>query len=122
MPRLAILLLCAPFAAVAAGTDLLPGRLFNSPEERHRLEQAPPAPEPDEPQPASRTVRLDGIVLRSDGAVSIWINGRPHENASADDLHILPGAVPGSARIITRDRREFLLHVGESLLIAEPAR
>lgn len=66
-PLLASLLLVAQPEAWA---DL--GRLFYTPEERARLDRAPGAGEPAAQAP--RTV--NGIVRRSDGQGTVWIDGR----------------------------------------------
>ena len=67
-----------------AGAPL--GRLFFTPERRAELERqrrgdvraALPAGE-------NRRLRLDGFVTRSGGGGTVWLNGRPQDQAAADD-------------------------------------
>ena len=73
------------------------GRLFYTPAQRAQLEAArarnvtqaagPAAPTIDQPQ------RFDGVVIRSDGASTSWINGRPHTGVSG-----AAGLKPGQVR------------------------
>ena len=89
----AALVLAVVSALVAAPAEAQQrlGRLFFSPEERLALEEArreyelrgEVAPEPDEPletapaEPAVLRLGVDGVVLRSDGLESTWVNGSP---------------------------------------------
>jgi len=50
------------------------GRLFFTPEERAELDRAPTERIAAD-APTTRT--LDGIVRRSDGSATVWINGQP---------------------------------------------
>ena len=56
-----------------------PGRLFYTPAQRAQLEAARTGvPEPRTKAPAARAsepVQFDGIVVRSDGRTTTWING-----------------------------------------------
>ncbi len=74
----------ATFPAVAQAQAL--GRLFTTPEERQMLEalrRQPPKPEtepvvdaaPVEPAPVVPQVTVDGLVRRSRGQSTVWING-----------------------------------------------
>lgn len=73
------LCLCGPGLA-APGSPDLPGRLFYTPAERAQLEQArarlatPQAPAARTEPPAP--LRYDGVVIRSDGRSTYWIDGR----------------------------------------------
>jgi len=72
------------------------GRLFTTPEERYRLDQgrgliAAPAPvpkpvpvaeaqQPPQPrQPPPAPVTVDGVIRRSDGRATVWIDGQPQD-------------------------------------------
>ncbi|GAA5170218.1 hypothetical protein [Viridibacterium curvum] len=118
---LGLLLLTGLPAAMAADKpwreDL--GRLFLTPEKRALLDElrrnnARITPSAEQPE----NLRLDGIVRRSNGRQTIWINGQ----AYGDDAPITSND-ERSARIITGDRKGARLKVGESLRIApaEPA-
>ena len=70
---LCLTLLCGP------GRSEELGRLFFTPQERADLDRRGVQREPAASQaPAETTqVRLDGIVRRSDGSATVWLNGRP---------------------------------------------
>jgi hypothetical protein len=86
-------------AAVAAAQDSL-GRLFLTPEQRASLDAArdkamQPAPRPAQaqaPAPAAsalppKVITLNGIVRRSDGETTVWVNDRPlHDDFRQADI------------------------------------
>lgn len=83
---------------VAAPTD--PGRLFFTPAQRAQLEAArarnvtPPGPghlSSTDSGPAP--LRYDGVVIRSDGTTTRWIDGKPQRDGSA-----VSGLRPGQIR------------------------
>jgi len=91
-------------AAAVSGTCLAadPGRLFYTPEQRAQLEAArarnvtqvkPVAPTRVAPEVAPTTVRFDGMVVRSDGKNTRWVNGQPQTGASG-----VAGLKPGQIR------------------------
>jgi len=95
------------------------GRLFFTPAQRHALdagkrigETAPRAPEPRGPQ----EVRLDGVVTRSDGESTVWVNGHPSDLSPLPNIGVSVGTDPASAQIrvpgIPGGRR---ISVGQSL-------
>lgn len=97
-------LLLAGAAPGHAQTDAI-GRLFYTPEQRALLEQArvrkitqlgeparAPAASPAAPAvPAPR--RFDGVVIRSDGQATRWVDGRPEVGPSS-----VTGLKPGQTR------------------------
>ena len=79
-----------------------PGRLFYTPEQRARLE----ATRAHKPSPSKAPVAafdsppivFDGVVKRSDGAATSWINGRPHSGTSqANGLR--PGQIRAAGKV-----------------------
>ncbi len=79
-------------AAVDAPTD--PGRLFFSPAERAQLERARTrAAAGGAGVTASAVLRYDGLVVRSDGATTRWIDGRAEVGAARAN-----GLKPGQLR------------------------
>lgn len=78
--------------AVPAALAQVPqlGRLFSTPEQRAQLDAqrygsppsspalAPPAPPPPPPPPAP-PVELNGLVQRSSGRSTVWLNGTPQQ-------------------------------------------
>ena len=98
-PILGLLLatLGAANASHAAGL----GRLFYTPAQRTQLEAArarnvtqasPAAPAIARPQ------RFDGVVIRSDGASTSWINGRPQTGVSGA-AGLKPGQVRSAGKV-----------------------
>jgi len=96
-----ILLMLPAGACLAEPADL--GRLFYTPAQRTALEGARArkvsrltdtgkATEPAT-APAPAPQRFDGIVIRSDGAATRWVNGQPEVGASS-----VPGLKPGQVR------------------------
>ncbi len=88
--------LCLCGSGFAASPD--PGRLFYTPAERARLEAArvrtvtrPGAADSEYSAPAP--IHYDGIVTRSDGQTTRWVDGR----AQAGDARVL-GLKPGQIR------------------------
>jgi hypothetical protein len=91
-------LLAAAASASAAPPD--PGRLFFTPSQRAQLEAArirSAAPASTGTQAAGGDAppaqRYDGVVIRSDGRTTRWIDGKPQP-----DGNIAPGLKPGQVR------------------------
>lgn len=85
----ALLIACCAVTALVQAQPPQLGRLFSSPEERAQLDasrsgtppagtaQAPPAPPPP-PQPAP-PLELNGLVQRSSGRSTVWLNQTPQQ-------------------------------------------
>ncbi|HTQ76776.1 MAG TPA: hypothetical protein VMI15_02025 [Burkholderiales bacterium] len=123
MSRAASLLLALALLAPAAVRAQELGRLFFTPEQRAALDARRKARVPDRPAAApvveSPVTRINGVVRRSHGNSTIWVNGQPlPEGAQAEGARIEPGAPTAPARVsvtvgesdVHRD-----LKVGESL-------
>ena len=103
-----VLLLLVAWPATAADTDL--GRLFFTPAERKALEEArkrniraevQAAEKPAQPtRPPLRSVTLSGVVRRSDGESTVWINGKPVDGVTADGLKVRVTAGQQAAVIV----------------------
>jgi hypothetical protein len=92
------LLLLAPATGVLA-QEL--GRLFFTPEQRAALDARRKARVPDTPTVAvvaSPTTRVDGLVRRSGGPSTVWVNGAPLGEHGPEAPRILPGAA-GDPRV-----------------------
>lgn len=93
MKRLLLLLLVS---ASAQAQEAKLGRLFFSPEQRAQLDaQRYGAPSADKPAPAPSpepppAVELNGLVQRSSGHSTIWLNQTPH-NDSKGTLRLSDG-------------------------------
>jgi hypothetical protein len=100
------------------------GRLFFSPAQRAQLEearrrniraeelasQAASKPKP----PRARHVTVNGLIMRSDGASMIWVNGKPVESQTVEGLRVSPTASRES--VVLRDAekgRALRLKVGQ---------
>lgn len=120
---LAALLLCHACAPLAAEPL---GRLFFTPDERARLDvlrrqPAPrPAPEaaPQDSAPPSMTVRYSGMVRRSDGRSTVWINDRPVNDAGEATGARARVEADGAARITLPHQGSVRLKVGQTAEIA----
>jgi hypothetical protein len=100
-PRRAVplsLLLLATLGVWGSSLAADPGRLFYTPDQRAQLEAArarnvtqvrQAAPDTGAPRP----IRYDGVLIRSDGAGTRWVNGLPQIGTSA-----VAGLKPGQIR------------------------
>ncbi|HWR78358.1 MAG TPA: hypothetical protein VN283_14240 [Thiobacillus sp.] len=75
----------------------MPGRLFYTPEQRAQLEAARDRNvtqvRQSAPDVAPPPLRFDGMVIRSDGTRTRWVNGQPQVGASG-----VAGLKPGQIR------------------------
>lgn len=81
----------------------LSGRLFYTPEQRAQLEAARTRNVTQPRQQASTeaeppAVRFDGLVIRSDGAGTRWVNGRPQVGTSGV-AGLKPGQIRASGKV-----------------------
>lgn len=97
----------------AKATAPLLGRLFMSPERRQLLDRQRLLDIRDAAGPETDKVELNGVVQRSSGRNSVWINQRM-QDPDAGGVRLQPGQ-PGSARIEMEQTPAVQLRVGESL-------
>lgn len=116
---LLVLMLAVP-PAWAADTSL--GRLFFTPAERKALEEArrknvrAEVQAPDKPVRQPMTdVTVSGVVRRSDGESTVWVNGKPVDGATADGLKVRITAGQQAAVIVQEpgQGRTVRLKVGQ---------
>ncbi|WP_156894755.1 hypothetical protein [Janthinobacterium sp. 1_2014MBL_MicDiv] len=114
------LLLGAASAVHAQGQPL--GRLFSSPEQRAQLDAqrygpppgapvlAPPPPPP--PPPPAPPVELNGVVQRSSGRSTIWLNQTPQQEPHNQ---LTPGkaGAPGSLTLRLSNGQLVVLKPGQ---------
>lgn len=125
MRRFLALLALIPIAA-AAGEPL--GRLFFTPAQRTQLDaaraeksRAPAAAEAEEPQPLPQVITYSGIVRRSDGKTTVWINNRPAEDGRSTESPALASRVHPDGSVVLRlpqNERPVRLRVGQSVDLA----
>jgi hypothetical protein len=108
------------------------GRLFFSADERALLDNArrqkiklheEPAPaavtatiEPPRPAPPPENLSVSGVVKRSDGVSTVWINKKPVDGKSEiADGKKLTGVFPGGKVVVRHpeDKRKIVLKVGQ---------
>lgn len=95
-----VLALCLGSAGTGMAAPADPGRLFYTPAQRAQLEAARArdvTPSGPGQQPASDSapapLRYDGVVIRSDGKTTRWIDGKARRDGSA-----VSGLKPGQVR------------------------
>lgn len=125
MSRLLALLLLVALAGPCLGEEAPLGRLFLSPEQRVALDnarrnriraEAIAAAADKKPKiPPARSITINGIVSRSDGESTVWVNGRPTDGETEDGLRVAvsPG---GQSSIVVREPekgRKVRLKVGQ---------
>ncbi|OYY81228.1 MAG: hypothetical protein B7Y33_02150 [Hydrogenophilales bacterium 16-62-9] len=91
--------MCLCGSGFAAPSDL-PGRLFYTPAQRAQLETARArnvtqraGPKQDKPASPPAPLRFDGVVIRSDGQSTRWVDGKAEVGASS-----VTGLKPGQIR------------------------
>lgn len=102
-PRRAVRIFLVLLAASGAGGGSIaastadPGRLFYTPAQRAQLEAARARNitqiTPGTPESGPPPQRFDGIVVRSDGSTTRWVNGQPQVGTSG-----VAGLKPGQIR------------------------
>jgi len=115
MSKLRALLLIVALVAPSASVAQELGRLFFTPEQRKALDARRKARVPDKPVAAavvaSPTTRVDGLVKRSGGPSTVWVNGEALTEGSGDAPRIAP-----SLSVTLRDGgRRTALKPGEIL-------
>jgi len=112
-------LACLALAASAHAAEPM-GRLFFSPAERAALDEARRKPEPvvvippAPPPPPPEIVTINGVVRRSDGTTTVWINDRPvTDSRAATGVVLTPPKRNDAARVGLR-----VPQVGRSVEIA----
>src|SRR5574341_1472902 len=94
------------------------GRLFFTPDQRQALDARRKARMPDKPTApvvTSPTTRLDGYVQRSGGRSTVFINGEPVPEGSAEAPRIDPGRGDGRVSIGVGEGARRPLKPGEAV-------
>jgi hypothetical protein len=102
----------------------LPGRLFYTPDQRDQLESARTynitqlagKNKGGSPDGAPAPLRFDGMVIRSDGKTTRWVDGRPQAGASG-----VAGLKPGQIRADGRVYEPYQVLRPRPAAPAEPA-
>lgn len=110
--------LLAALPGTAAAEQL--GRLFLTPERRAVLERQRQTNVQEQAQAQAlegATMSLDGVIVRSSGKNTVWVNGRPqNENATGTGVQAgVTAREPGHATLVTGEEAPTALRVGESI-------
>jgi len=110
-----ILMAMAVVATCAHAEPL--GKLFFTPERRAALERQRQLNIQETRAPEEAAVRLDGIVTRSSGRNTVWINGRPQNEGAAGNgvTAAVTQKDPAHAVVTPGDDPAASLKVGESI-------
>ncbi len=93
--RYAIALLLIATTSTPLGHAEVLGRLFLTPAKRTQLEQQRAYNLEEQKTLEGSTVRLDGVIVRSSGKKTVWINGHPqHDNSN--ELGVSAQVAPGN--------------------------
>lgn len=115
---LMLLALIAVHPGSAAAEQL--GRLFFTPERRAVLERQRQTNVQEQAQTQAlegATMSLDGVITRSSGKATVWVNGRP-QNEDTAGTGVQAGVSarePGRATLLTGEEAPAALRVGESI-------
>jgi len=106
--------------ALSSGSQVLAeplGRLFLTPERRATLERQRQLNIQSAQTLEGTVMSLDGIVTRSSGKTTVWINQHPqHENAAGTGVTAtLATKAPGGAVLTPSDEAPTPLRVGEAI-------
>jgi hypothetical protein len=104
-------------AEPSAGTEPALGRLFLTPEWRGALERQRQLNIQQTRSIEGDTVRLDGVVVRSSGKSTVWINNRPQIESARDSgvTAATSRRQPGRATVSTGAEPPVDLKVGATL-------
>lgn len=123
---LALLLVFLPSLGMAAEQSM--GRLFFTSEQRARMDVARQhersikiEAEQQDNEPPAANITLNGVMTRSDGKTTVWINNKEQSGEKAGSTVAVQGrgGARGQISVITSDaKRAIPLKVGQSLDVA----
>jgi len=120
MKRAAAVLLALGLLAAGAARAQELGRLFFTPEQREALDARRKARLPDKPAavaPVSPTTRIDGVVQRSRGKSTLWVDGTAvPDGTQPEGLRVRRGSDPGRVTVtVVESGQRIDLRVGETV-------
>jgi hypothetical protein len=119
--RHACLLAVATFLSteVALAQDKALGRLFYTPDQRAALNAniRSVTKTPKKRAPIPRSVTLSGVVTRSDGERTVWVDGQAYHQGNPDDVRVITNSGdPGLAELKVRGvGKRVPVRVGQQL-------
>ncbi len=113
LPLAAVLILALPQVATAEPL----GRLFFTPERRVALERQRQLNIQETQTLEGATMSLDGVVVRSSGKRTVWVNRRAqHDNAAPAGVTVdVTRREPGKASLSVGEETPAQLKVGETI-------
>ena len=97
------------------------GRLFFTPEQRATLESLQTAPATAAPAASTDRVTVNGIIQRSGGPATVWINGVPQTVPARSVAGAGKSGVPAVRVPVPGQEGQVKLKVGQMIEISEPA-
>lgn len=100
-----------PYSSAMAAEEPELERLFNTPQRRAQLDELRRRNVPIQrpaTTPVTQNIRLDGIVRRTNGPSTVWINGEPHFGAPS-----VNSTSAATARVRFGEGKTVELKVGE---------
>lgn len=101
----------------SSNQDIPLGKLFFTPEQRNALDQQRRYKLKTIKSLEGETLRIDGVMLRSSGKKTYWVNGQAqHDNETPSGVAITSRRqTPGQATVMPTGEKETPLRVGETL-------
>jgi hypothetical protein len=115
--HLSILFFLGSVSAPAFSAEETLGRLFLTPERRAVLEQQRQYNLQEQKSLEGASVRLDGVIVRSSGRKTVWINGHS-QNDNNSDFGVSASVAPGNAAqagLSTGGDAQTRLRVGQQI-------
>jgi len=119
-----LLLLVTMFCTAAAGAEM--GRLFFTPTQRATLDSARKQNvrteidngTPDEIAPLPQNITINGLVRRSDGKTTVWVNNQVVTDQQPNGVNVIPYKNGNRVKLSTPDSGHSVeLRVGQTLEI-----
>jgi len=119
---LLLLLLAAGYGTAAAGAEL--GRLFFTPAQRAALDSARKQnvrtelgnDNPQETAPLPQNITINGLIRRSDGKTTVWVNNRAVTEQQPNGVNVVPYKNDNRVKLTTPDSGHSVdLKVGQTL-------
>jgi hypothetical protein len=97
--------LCLSGVSLAAPVEM--GRLFYTPTERaqlesaraHKLTRSAASGKPDSPGSPPPPLRYDGVLMRSDGKTTRWVDGKPQVGTPGVAAGLKPGQIRANGKV-----------------------
>jgi hypothetical protein len=115
--RTALVLIALAALLPQAQAEEILGRLFLTPARRAMLEQQRQFNLQEQKTLEGATIRLDGVIVRSSGKKTVWINGQAqydNDNSLGVETRVAP-ADPSQAGLSAGNEHQTKLRVGQKI-------